>query len=608
MVEGKAGDFEDRALDWLGRNWKFVTMLCWLGFCSWMIFEHWSQIRWFGLGDTDDNMRMMQVRALLHGQGWFDLRNYRMNPPYGANIHWSRLVDLPIAGLILGLRPFLGGAGAERWAVAVAPMIPYLLLLFSLALTARRLMGPAAYVLAFLTLFFAGSNNGMFTPERIDHHGWQLALLALSISSIADRDRLRGGILLGLSTALSLAIGLEMIIYLALAGVAMVLFWVDDAEEKERLRAYAVSLGGATAFCFLVFASYDNRGPVCDALSPVWLSDALLGSALMLALAWLSPGDWKRRLVFALGAGIILAAFHAVTWPHCLQRLEGVSPEVDRLWLSHVKEARPVYRHGWRIATLIVALPITGAIGWGLLAWRNRSDRELRRRILGAALPGLAASLLLLWQVRTGPAAQMMAVVGGAAIIWLYLPKVWNYPWPKLKIGGQSLDPRPFATTLLVLIGVGALVPILVGFIPEAPPTARDKQIGRANNLCGSLWGLRPVAMQPKGVVMTFVDLGPRLITVTPHDAIAGPYHRNGQQIADIFNFWRGSETQARALAAKYHANYVLSCPDSSTTTIFTAETPTGFYVQLQQNRIPAWLKPVPLPKDSPYRMWKVVS
>ena len=262
MAEGKVGDFESRALDWLGRHWKLVTLLCWLGFCAWMIFDRWTQIRWFALPDTDDNMRIMQVRALLHGQGWFDLRDYRMNPPFGANIHWSRLVDLPIAGLILGLRPFLGGAGAERWAVAIAPMLPFLLLLCSLALTARRLLGPTAYLLAFIALFFAGSNNGMFTPERIDHHGWQLALLALSIASIADPDRVRGGIVLGLSTALSLAIGLEMIIYLALAGVAMVLFWVDDADERERLRAYAVTLGGATALCFLIFASNDNRGPV----------------------------------------------------------------------------------------------------------------------------------------------------------------------------------------------------------------------------------------------------------------------------------------------------------------------------------------------------------
>jgi hypothetical protein len=599
MAEGKVGDFERRALDWLGSHWKLVTLLCWLGFCAWMIFDRWTQIRWFMLPDTDDNMRIMQVRALLHGQGWYDLRDYRMNPPYGANIHWSRLVDLPIAGLILSLRPFLGGAAAERWAVAIAPMIPYLLLLFSLALTARRLLGPTAYLLAFVALFFAGSNNGMFTPERIDHHGWQLALLALSIASIADRDRVRGGIVLGLSTALSLAIGLEMIIYLALAGVGQVLCWIDDADERDRLRAYAVTLGGATALAFLVFASNDNRAAVCDALSPVWLSDALVASALMFALAWLPSVDWKRRLVLALGAGVILAAFHALTWPQCLHRLEGVSPEVERLWLSHVKEARPVYLHGWRVATLIVAVPITGAIGWALLAWKGWGDRELRRRILGAALPGIAASLLLLWQVRTGPAAQMMAVVGGAAIIWFLLPRYWS---------SKNALSVVLGSFLVVAVGGGMLVPILVGFIPEKPATPRDKQIGKANNLCGSMWGLRPIAMQPKGVVMTFVDLGPRLIAVTHHDAIAGPYHRNGQQIADVMNFWRGSEGQAHALAAKYRVNYVLSCPNSSTTTIFTAEAPKGFYGQLQRNEIPSWLTPVPLPKDSPYRMWKVVT
>ena len=590
---------ERRALDLVERRWKVIVLLVWLGFCGWWIYSSWSNIRWFGLGDTDDNMRIMQVRALLHGQGWYDLRQYRLNPPYGANIHWSRLVDLPIAGLILGLRPVLGGAAAERWAVAVAPLLPYLLLLFSTALTARRLLGAAAYPLVFLGLFFAGSTNGMFEPERIDHHGWQLALLALSIAGIADRDRLRGGLTLGISSALSLAIGLEMIIYLAIAGVAVVLFWVDEIQERERLRAYAISLGGGTALAFLIFASNDNWFAVCDALSPVWLSDALLGGALMYALAWASPPDWKKRLLLALAAGIVIAAFHALMWPHCLQRLEGVSPEVERLWLSHVKEARPVWMHGWRIATLIVGLPVTGAIGWLLLIWSRRRDRDLLRRVIGAALPGFAASALLLWQTRTGPAAQMMAVVGGAAMVWILLPFFWNSRSSLARVGGA---------VLVFLVGAGAAVPFVPDFVPEAKPTARDAQIGKANRLCGSLWGLRPVALQPKGTVFTFVDLGPRLITVTHHDSIAGPYHRNGQQIADVMNFWRGSADQAHQLAAKYHANYVLSCPNSSTTTIFESETPKGFYVQLERGKVPAWLTPIALPKDSPYKMWKIVG
>ena len=107
------------------------------------------------------------------------------------------------------------------------------------------------------------------------------------------------------------------------------------------------------------------------------------------------------------------------------------------------------------------------------------------------------------------------------------------------------------------------------------------------------MWGLRPIALQPKGVVFTFVDLGPRLITVTHHDAVTGPYHRNGQQIADVMNSLRGSAEQAHALIAKYHANYLLSCPNSSTTTIFMAEAPKGFYVQLQRGQVPEWLAPV---------------
>ena len=205
MEERKDQQLHERALDLAARHWKWLVLLTWVGFCTWFLFNKWASIQIFALGDTDDNMRMMQVRGLLHGQDWYDLRQYRLNPPAGANMHWSRLVDLPIAGLILMLRPLLGGPGAERWAVAIAPLLPYLLLLFSTALTARRLIDKRAFPLVFLTLFFAGSANGMFMPLRIDHHGWQLALLALSISAVADPRHLRGGITLGLSSALSLA-------------------------------------------------------------------------------------------------------------------------------------------------------------------------------------------------------------------------------------------------------------------------------------------------------------------------------------------------------------------------------------------------------------------
>ena len=600
VLQDRVDELERWAVDAAQRHWKLIVLLIWVAACAWFLFQKWNQIRFFGLPDTDDNMRIMQVRGLLHGQGWFDLRDYRMNPPFGANIHWSRLVDLPIAGLILAFRPFLGGPGAERWAVAVAPLLPYLLLLFSLALTARRLIHPLAYPLTLLAIFFAGSTNGMFMPERIDHHGWQLAFLALSMAGIADPKRTRGGLVLGISSALSLAIGLEMIIYLALAGAAMVLFWVADREEAERLRAYALSLSAGVGACFLVFVSDDNRNAVCDALSPVYLSDALIGGALMYALAWASPGDWKRRLALAVAAGAIIAGFHAAMWPQCLQKPEHISPEAQRLWMSYVKEARPVYRHGWRTASLIVALPVTGCIGWLVLAWIRRRESDVFRRIVAVAAPCFVASLLLLWQTRTGPAAQMLAAVGAAAIMWSLFPYFWYSRHTALRIAGA---------VVVVVAGAGAVVPLVLDFVPDKKPTKYDSSIGKANAGCGSLWGLHAVALQPKGLVFTFVDLGPRLITLTHHDAITGPYHRNYQQIVDVMKAWRGSAEQAhQIIAGKYHSNYVLSCPKSSTTTIFMSETPKGFYGQLERGQAPKWLQPVKLPADSPYKMWKVVG
>ena len=583
----------------LDRRWRLLIVLAWLILAAWLVYARWNYITGFILSDTDDNMRISQVRALLAGQDWFDLRQYKMNWPDGANIHWSRFVDLPLAGLILLGRTFMTGAHAEQMAVAAAPLIPLLLIMVSLAVTVRRLVAPAAWPLAIVCLFFAGSTMGMFQPTRIDHHNWQLALLALGVSGITDPRRARGGATLGIATALSLSIGLEMLIYLALAGATMVLFWIRDADDKRRLATYAATLAGGTGLGFLLFVSYANRLAVCDALSPVWLSDALLGGALLLALAAWSPAKWQYRLGGAAVAGAVVVAFHALAWPQCLSRLEGVSPELYDLWLSHVREARPVYRHGWRTATAILGLPVAGLIGWGVLAWSARGDRPRLQRILGAALPAIAALALLFWQTRAGPAAQMLAIPGAVALIWLLAPRAFASNNSLVRVGG---------TSLVVLAGFGAAVPVVLDFIPRKASTVREASIANANTNCPSLWAMKPVALQPKGIVFTFGDLAPRVITVTHHRSIIGPYHRNGTQILDMMHAFRGPPEQAHAILKKYKADYLLICPMMSQSTVFKAEAPKGFYALLDKGQVPAWLQPIDLGSKNPMKMWKVVG
>ena len=52
-----------------------------------------------------------------------------------------------------------------------------------------------------------------------------------------------------------------------------------------------------------------------------------LASALMFALASLSARRLEAPAGLGVGAGIVIAAFHALTWPHCLQRPEGIRPK-----------------------------------------------------------------------------------------------------------------------------------------------------------------------------------------------------------------------------------------------------------------------------------------
>lgn len=589
----------DETLNRADRHWRAVVALAWLCACAWMLYQRWAGIHWFALPDTDDNLRMAQVRAWLAGQDWYDLRQYRFSPPAGADIHWSRVVDLPLAGLIVLGKLFTSGPNAERFAVGVAPLLPYLPLGLALALTVRRLVAPAAYLLALGTLFFAGSTNGMFMPLRIDHHGWQLALLATAAAGLADPRPARGGLTAGAATALSLSIGLEMLIYLALVGAAQVLMWVDDPAQRRRLASYGVSLAGGTALGFLLFASDANRAAVCDALSPVWLSDALIGGALLLVLARWSPATWQKRLALAAAAGAIVAAFHALAWPQCLSRLEGVSPEVEQLWLSKVREAKPLYEHSSQTVLAVATLPVLGLVGWLLLLTRNAGNRDLLRRTLSVAAVAAAAALLLLWQTRAGPAAQLLAIPGAAALAWILLPLAWKASNPLVSAAG--------AAAALVL-GLGAAAPLLQQLNPAPPPTPRDQAVSAANRQCPSIPAMRAVALQPKGTIFTFVDLAPRIISVTHHNSIAGPYHRNGEAIGDVMKAFRGDATNARALIVdRYRSDYVLICPMMSQATQFMAATPRGFYVQLANGQAPAWLQPVDLGRDNPLRMWRVI-
>lgn len=584
----------------IDRHWVRCALIAWLVVAIILFGQRWEQVQALGLGDTDDNMRLMQVRALLNGQRWYDLRNYQLDPPGGFDIHWSRIVDLPIAGLILVLRPFIGTPEAERIACGIAPLLPLSIAFLGIGATVRRLVDPRAWPVAIALLVFAcGATLPMFAPDRIDHHGWQLAMLSLTVAGLCDPRGARGGATVGAASAFSIAIGLEMLPFAAMAGAIITLQWIWDRGHAGRLRGYALTLGGGTALGYAAFGSYANMVARCDALTPVYLTVMIAAGALLFALAWLDPASRWVRLALAAAAGAAIAGGFALLFPQCLGRPEQASPELVRNWLDNVREAKPVYSHPFAQAFPIVTLPLIGLLG-AIVAVKRAIDARAPNMVgwAAVALFILFACLMLLWQTRAGPGAQLLAVPGAVALMWVAVP---------LMLGSGSVLVRVFGTAAVVLFASGAFSALSLPYLNAGgAPDKRTQTINIAGNRCPRFAALAPLDRYPPAIVFSFVDLGPRIIVVTHHKAIAGPYHRNGEAILDVQHAFTGSPEQFRAIAAKHQATMLLVCPNLPESTIYRARNPDGFYGRLARGETFAFLTPLPLPKGSPLRLFRI--
>jgi hypothetical protein len=538
----------------------------------------------------------MQVRAWLNGQDWYDLRQYRLNPPEGANIHWSRLVDLPIAGLILLARLFVDGPRAETFAASVAPLLPLGVVFAGLALTARRLVAPASAVLAPAIFICFLTAMTMFYPLRIDHHGWQLAMLCVMLAGLADDKPMRGGITVGIATSLSLVIGMELLPWLGIAGAGVVLRWVFDLAQKGRVKGYALSLGLGVGAGFFGFASNDNWVPRCDALTPAWTSVMVLAAAMLLLISSPRIATPHMRFAAAAGAAAVVLAFLALAWPDCVGRLEQVSPELQKKWLDNISEARPLYTRSWP-SILSASVALIGLCGTLWRAWVEQgTDRGAAWASI--ALMSFGSCALMLWQARLAPAALTLSAPGAVALAWAIIPSLRN---------SKSVLARTLGVVAAFVVISGLGMQLIAGVIPTGEKkSAGQKMVDKANASCPTIPALAPIARLPKATILATVDISPRLITLTHHSAIAGPYHRNGDAILDVQRAFRGSPDDARSVMKENGATMLLLCPNMSETTIYEAQNPKGFYMQLYNGKVPDWLEPVALPERSPFKLWKL--
>ena len=345
-------DFPDRSAPDQDQSIAFLLMLVLgLGACLAMSWPGITDIWRTGVyRDTDDAMRMVQVRDWMAGQGLYDLRALRLDPPTGTLMHWSRLVDLPVAGLIRLFGLFADQETAERLARIVFPVALQGLLLVGTGLCGRLLAGSFGATVAVLLTIASGMSFGQFVPGRIDHHAPQIVLLVFMVYACLcglDPKRPRMAALAGLCAALSLAIAIENLPFIL---VLMAVFPVAWALQGAPMRGAMVWMGAGFASSLLLsYGLFQSptlwTSSACDALSAVHIRAALAGGAAMGLLAaydrWRKPGLSGRLIATAL-VGLV-AALPLVLDRQCfIDPFSAMDPLVRRLWLANVREARTI--------------------------------------------------------------------------------------------------------------------------------------------------------------------------------------------------------------------------------------------------------------------------
>lgn len=539
----------------------------------WMLRD-WHQLYALRLPDTDDVMRLQQVRDWLAGRPFADLTQHRLAG--GLPMHWTRLADLAPAAIITLAGPLWGRHAAELIAVAVWPALLFATALFLVARITRALAPESARV-AIIVAALAYPATTLFMPGRIDHHGLQLVLLLTIVLTLVGPPSFVRGVTAGVAASASLVIGLEAAPLIAAASLVLFIAWLGGGKGADQSLIGAglsmlstLTIGGAA---FLP-AGWDY--PACDGFTVILLRAAIVLAfvPLILGLAGRYLVQNVPRLAFGLAVGGSAAMVAIISSPECLSPYGAVDPLLLRLWLDHVGEARSLL-----VAGPLDAIGYAGVMVPGIVAcavrWRaGNADR----RWAALLLLQLSALALTLVQLRGAYAGAMLAAPALAATI--VVARRRGVP----------------ALAAAWLASAGMLYPIAAQALTHDDPDRRAD----ARQDCTAPEPLAALATLPPGTILAPLDLGPYALAATPHRVIAAPYHRNNAGNLASYRFFI-DPTRARALAAHWHVDYVALCDDSFT----DLPADPAFAARLRSGHAPPWLVPLPL-RAPGLHVWRV--
>ncbi|WP_244618623.1 hypothetical protein [Rhizobium sp. 18065] len=562
--------------------------------------------------DNDDVMRLVQVRDLLAGQSWFDLMQYRLGLPGGTLMHWSRIIDLPIAALIKMFSLALPSERAEALALLVWPFFLVIPLMTAVAVAARRIGDTAVMHIALMLAAVFVVTGNRFLPGAIDHHNVQLVLVATIAACLLDPARRAGSFALaGFASALAIAIGAETTPLIAVVCVVVALLWaLEGARSRTAARAFSLSLLLSISALFLATVPPEHyRLVTCDSLSIGYYAIIAAGAGALF-VATLLPARLglagRSAALVTIGALVLLAALAVA--PQCLQNpLNELDPLLQTMWLDGVLEAQSFLRwlevepasFGGFYAVPVFALAVC-------LFRVIRGDDVRSHAILLALL--LISFVIALVQVRGAAFANLLAILPVALLIadlrhnsnaepdnigagfffvvvtLISVPSVWILSGVFIVEGTMGISNR------------------MRSLVASGPASGTD-----AGAACETLQSLAQLNDLPAGTVVAPSDYGADILRITPHRVLSGPYHRNQGGMLTELHIGLAEPAEAAAFLRGSKSTILAFCPTNIQTEKIAKMKPDGLYAALEAGRVPDYLQPLPQDPQSGLTIYRVV-
>ena len=557
--------------------------------------------------DNDDVMRLVQVRDLLAGQDWFDFVQHRLGLVDGTVMHWSRLIDLPIANLVLLFSQVFDRPVAEAAALFVWPLLTVIPLFYALALGGNALGGRMAAIMALVAGFIFVLANNRFAPGSIDHHNVQLAVMAtIAACFLVPGHSPRAYALAGIASAFAIAIGAETTPHVAVACVIVAVQWVWHGEAmRKAASAFSLAMAASlTAFFYVTVPPQAYAQVACDALSVGFYTLGVYGAGtLFLAAALASRVALAGRTfaVAAIGASTGLLAL--VIAPQCLGNpLADLDPLLVTMWLNSVSEAQSIVAEltdePW-VAGGFYAVPL---IAMAVCLARIRQGKHVEAHLALLALIAISYAIAMI-QVRGSVFANLLSIPPLAAFVAdlrLRANADPKHTGKGLAFAGAALASIPF---VWALAGAG-----LETAYKTAAGVETKNYFGESDEpVCTDAEAMRWLGREPVGVVAGPSNLGAHILRFTGHRALSAPYHRNQGGMLTELRIGIEKPDDAQKFLRGAGVTLIAFCGSDPQVANIVEVAPEGLYGDLSKGRVPAFLEKVPESAGTPLEVYRVL-